>query len=129
MKNYPFASRRSLHCDHADVTRRHEVAIFLPAVESSPLTDLGAVTGTVLAHRSSMSFNFALNHYGHLHRILVTSHVLGWEVVVLQDSTVIRRTYRADWHKVERDIRLFQMRMCACGADGWPVVLKREPAA
>jgi hypothetical protein len=52
----------------------------------------------------------------------------GGKVVVQQDSTVIQRTYRDDWHKVERDVALFQMRILACGADGWPV-LNREQAA
>lgn len=75
-----------------------------------------------------MSFSFELHRYGHLHQVLVSSHALGWRVTLKQDSSVVRQTYRDDWHKVERDVRLFQMRMFACGTDGSPVISEKQAA-
>ena len=75
-----------------------------------------------------MPFSYELHRYGHVHRVLVSSYRRGWEIVVKRDSTVVQRTYREDWHKVERDIALFQTRMLACGADGSPVLPRRAAA-
>jgi hypothetical protein len=58
----------------------------------------------------SMSFTFELKHDGHIDRVLVSPHTRGWEVVAERDSTILMRIYRDDWHRVERDVRLFQMR-------------------
>jgi hypothetical protein len=66
----------------------------------------------------SMSFTLELKHDGHLHRVLVSSQARGWEILAERDSIILMRTHRDDWHRVERDVRLFQMRVCADDAGG-----------
>ena len=66
-----------------------------------------------------MSLDRLLNSDGHVHRFVVTSDLKGWEVREEKDSTVLRRTHREDWHRVERDILLFQIRATALKGQGW----------
>lgn len=66
----------------------------------------------------SMSFTFELKHDGHIDRVLVSSQARGWEIVAERDSIILMRTHRDDWHRVERDVRLFQMRVYTDDAGG-----------
>jgi hypothetical protein len=66
-----------------------------------------------------MSLDRLLNSHGHVHRFVVTGDLNGWEVREEEDSTVLRRTHREDWHRVERDILLFQIRATALKGQGW----------
>jgi hypothetical protein len=36
-----------------------------------------------------------------------------------EDATVVRHALREDWHRVERDIRLFDLRALALKSQGW----------
>jgi hypothetical protein len=60
-----------------------------------------------------------LNSGGHVHRFVVTRDLEGWEVREEKDSAVLRRTHRKDWHRVEREIRLFEIRALALKREGW----------
>jgi hypothetical protein len=46
---------------------------------------------------------------GHAHRCLVTEHARGWQIQQEKDSVVIRNVVRDDWHRVERDLWLFDL--------------------
>ena len=125
----PVLPRASFHFDHAEsctASKRSRFFDLLMRSLSSFASDF--TEATILAHCLSMAFSFELNRRGHVHRVLVSSYRRGWEIVVQQDSIIVERTYREDWHKVERDIALFQTRIFACGADGWPVLPRREAA-
>jgi hypothetical protein len=66
-----------------------------------------------------MSLDRLLNSYGHVHRFVVTSDLTGWEVREEEDSAILRRVHREDWHRVERDIQLFEIRAMALKGQGW----------
>jgi hypothetical protein len=66
-----------------------------------------------------MSLDRHLINQGHMHRFVVTSGLGGWEVREEEDTAILRRTYRHDWHRVERDIHLFEIRATALKCDGW----------
>ncbi len=56
---------------------------------------------------------------GHVRHFMVTRDRDGWEVLDAHDSTLLRRTHRADWHQVERDTRLFDLEAEALKKQGW----------
>ena len=66
-----------------------------------------------------MSLDRLLNRHGHVHRLIVTNDLEGWEVREEEDAAVLRLTHRADWHRVERDMQLFEIRALALKRDGW----------
>ena len=43
----------------------------------------------------------------HVHRLVVTSDIDGWEVHEEEHGTVLHRAHRHDWHRVEMDLLLF----------------------
>jgi hypothetical protein len=66
-----------------------------------------------------MSLDRHLISNGHVRRFVVTSDLKGWEVREEEDSAVLRRAHRDDWHRVERDVRLFEIKALALKRDGW----------
>ena len=66
-----------------------------------------------------MSLDRHLINHGHVHRFVVASDIGGWEVREEEDSAVLRRAHREDWHRVERDIQLFEIRALALKREGW----------
>jgi hypothetical protein len=59
------------------------------------------------------------NDQGHVRRFVVTNEGEGWEIREEEDSAVLRRTVRQDWHRVEMDIHLFELRAQALKGEGW----------
>jgi hypothetical protein len=59
----------------------------------------------------------------HTRRLIVTSGLHGWDVIDEQDSTVLRHSRRHDWHRVERDIHLFEVMARTLEHDGWVEVI------
>ena len=55
----------------------------------------------------------------HCRRLTVTTALEGWDVIEEEDATIRRYTRRQDWHRVERDIHLFELTMLALERDGW----------
>ena len=49
----------------------------------------------------------------HVHRLVVTSDLDGWEVREEEDATVLHRARRHDWHRVELDVMLFELKTTA----------------
>lgn len=66
-----------------------------------------------------MALDHCLVHHGHVHRFVVTADARGWDVLEEEDSTVLMHVHREDWHRVERDVRLFQMRLAGLENEGW----------
>ncbi len=58
---------------------------------------------------------------GHTRRLLVTPLSQGWEVREEEDSIVVRCVRHDDWHRVERDVHLFDVAAA--------IVLREEPVA
>jgi hypothetical protein len=50
-----------------------------------------------------------LTHEGHVDRVVVSCTEHGWDVVFEEDSVIVRPCRRPDWHRVERDVRLFHL--------------------
>jgi len=66
-----------------------------------------------------MTLDRHLISQGHVHRFIVTSTLGGWEVLEEEDFSVLRRAHHEDWHRVERDIHLFDIRALALKDEGW----------
>ena len=66
-----------------------------------------------------MSLTRDLINHEHVHRLVVTPDLEGWEVREEEDSAVVRRTHRGDWHRVETDIQLFDIKAGALEGEGW----------
>jgi hypothetical protein len=43
-------------------------------------------------------------------QLIVTDHPLGWHIREFRGQVVVRDVVRDDWHRVERDMRLFRFR-------------------
>jgi hypothetical protein len=52
-------------------------------------------------------------------RFVVTRDAGGWEVSEEEDSAVLRRVHRKEWHRVERDIHLFEISALTLKREGW----------
>ena len=66
-----------------------------------------------------MSLARRLINQERVHLFVVTRDARGWEVSEEEDSAVLRRVHRKDWHHVERDIRLFEINALALKREGW----------
>ena len=66
-----------------------------------------------------MSLDRQLLNHGHVHRLIVAIEIGGWEVREEHDSAVLRRIHRDDWHRVERDLQLFELKADALKIEGW----------
>ncbi len=60
---------------------------------------------------------------GHVMSVTVTDSPGGWNVRHERDSIVIRTIVRDDWHRVERDLRLFRLRAEALPVEAEPFAL------
>jgi hypothetical protein len=63
--------------------------------------------------------NRQLTNHEHTSCFLVTSGAEGWEVREEQDAIVVKVSHRDDWHRVERDRLLFDLRARALTVEGW----------
>lgn len=66
-----------------------------------------------------MFFSRQLVKDTHRRRLTVITAIEGWDVIEEEDATIRRCTRRQDWHRVERDIQLFELTMLALEGDGW----------
>ena len=61
-----------------------------------------------------------LHQAGHTKRFLIrASAERGWEVSEEQDSTVLKRVWYSDWHRVERAMQAFAQRIDELEGRGW----------
>ena len=66
-----------------------------------------------------MTIDRELTNGGHVHRFIVTSKLEGWDVREEEDSIIIHRVQRDDWHRVETDIQLFELAVKSLQHAGW----------
>ena len=66
-----------------------------------------------------MALRRELANHDHVHRLVIINHSDGWEVREEEDATVIHRAHRTDWHRVERDLLLFDVKARGLKREGW----------
>jgi hypothetical protein len=49
-------------------------------------------------------------HENRVHQFVVTQDINGWNVREEEDQAILRHVHHADWHRVERDLQLFELR-------------------
>jgi hypothetical protein len=65
-------------------------------------------------------FEKELTQAGHTKRFRVSdAGASGWEVLVEQDSRVVRRVCYSDWHRVERAVLLLSLQVSELEQSGW----------
>ena len=57
-----------------------------------------------------MGFTRELTNDNHVHRLVIIADAHGWDVREEEDSAVVRLVHRTDWHRVERDVWLFDVK-------------------
>lgn len=63
-----------------------------------------------------------LTNAGHIRRFTIRDEGSdGWEVRVEQDSTLVRRVYYTDWHRVERALSSLTREVSDLEDGGWTV--------
>ena len=60
-----------------------------------------------------------LTQGAHEHDFVVTQDIHGWNVKELEDSQVLSQVHYDDWHRVERDTWLFDLRAIDMKDAGW----------
>jgi hypothetical protein len=76
-------------------------------------------------------FNHRLEHQGRTRGFLIESRAAGgWNVLEEQDRRVVRDVHYDDWHRVERQLNVFALRVEILKNEGWvPVGTDASPAA
>jgi hypothetical protein len=62
---------------------------------------------------------------GHTLRVVVTKHPAGWRVCHEVDSVPVRILVSDDWHRVERELRLFLHRTDMTAGEPQPAIAPR----
>ena len=76
-------------------------------------------------------FNHRLEHQGRTRGFLIETRAAGgWDVLEEQDRRVVREVHYDDWHRVERQLNVFAMRVEILKNEGWvPVAPTPAPRA
>ena len=65
-------------------------------------------------------FNHRLEHEGRTRGFLIETRAAGgWDVLEEQDRRVVREVHYDDWHRVERQLSVFAMRVETLKNEGW----------
>ena len=65
-------------------------------------------------------FNHRLEHAGRTRGFLIETRAAGgWDVLEEQDRRVVREVHYDDWHRVERQLNVFAMRVEILKNEGW----------
>jgi hypothetical protein len=65
-------------------------------------------------------FNHRLEHEGRTRGFLIESRAAGgWDVLEEMDRRVVREVHYDDWHRVERTLNVFAMRVQTLKNEGW----------
>jgi hypothetical protein len=65
-------------------------------------------------------FNHRLEHQGRTRGFLIETRAAGgWDVFEEQDRRVVREVHYDDWHRVERQLNVFAMRVEILKNEGW----------
>ena len=72
-------------------------------------------------------FNHRLEHQGRTRGFMIETRAAGgWDVLEEQDRRVVREVHYDDWHRVERQLTVFAMRVEILKNEGW-VPMGSEP--
>lgn len=52
-------------------------------------------------------------------RFVITDHERGWEVREDEGANAVSEVVYDDWHRAERDLKLFELRAAALRQQGW----------
>jgi len=61
----------------------------------------------------------SLRKADHIRRYSIQATSAGWEVREEQDSEIVRHSYYQDWHRVERALRSFSLKLNVLREEGW----------
>jgi hypothetical protein len=65
-------------------------------------------------------FNHRLEHQGRTRGFLIETRAAGgWDVLEEQDRRVVREVHYDDWHRVERQLNVFALRVELLKNAGW----------
>jgi hypothetical protein len=65
-------------------------------------------------------FNHRLEHQGRTRGFLIETRAAGgWDVLEEQDRRVVREVHYDDWHRVERQLNVFALRVEILKNEGW----------
>ena len=65
-------------------------------------------------------FNHRLEHQGRTRGFLISTRAAGgWDVLEEQDRRVVREVHYDDWHRVERQLNVFALRVEILKNEGW----------
>lgn len=74
-------------------------------------------------------FNHRLEHQGRTRGFLIASRAAGgWDVLEEQDRRVVREVHYDDWHRVERQLNVFALRVEILKNEGWVPVATTDAA-
>jgi hypothetical protein len=75
-------------------------------------------------------FNHRLEHEGRTRGFMIESRAAGgWDVLEEMDRRVVREVHYDDWHRVERQLNVFAMRVEMLKNEGWVPVPAGTAAA
>ena len=66
-----------------------------------------------------MTLNRRLVQGDHVHAFVISQSRTGWDIREEEDARVMREVHHDDWHRVERDAFLFDLRAIELKRDGW----------
>ena len=65
-------------------------------------------------------FNHRLEHQGRTRGFMIETRAAGgWDVLEEQDRRVVREVHYDDWHRVERQLTVFALRVELLKNEGW----------
>lgn len=75
-------------------------------------------------------FNHRLEHQGRTRGFLIESRAAGgWDVLEEMDRRVVREVHYDDWHRVERTLNVFTLRVEMLKSEGWVALSSDAPPA
>jgi hypothetical protein len=64
-------------------------------------------------------FEKSLRKADHVRRYSIQATSSGWEVREEQDSQIVRHSFYQDWHRVERALHSFSLKLDTLREEGW----------
>jgi hypothetical protein len=61
----------------------------------------------------------SLQKADHIRRYSIQPTSTGWEVREEQDSEIVRHSFYQDWHRVERAMQAFSLKLNVLREEGW----------
>jgi hypothetical protein len=65
----------------------------------------------------------SLQKADHIRRYSIQPTSTGWEVREEQDSEIVRHSFYQDWHRVERAMQAFSLKLHVLREEGWRDVI------